>query len=89
MHVIWGKFDEHAQKLKTGLKVLGPNFCADICYWCDGRTIRQFEHCSVCGKGRFYGTALGLIVWNGPHSVPASESVVNQVLVASERAANE
>lgn len=80
MFVTYGTEQEHAKKLKTGLAKLGPSFLAEICWWCDGTTMRKFEHCSVCGKGRQYGSALGLLI----HNEPAPESVVNQVLVAAD-----
>ena len=80
MRVTWGTEDVHAKRLKAGLAALGPEFVAQICWWCDGTTKRKFEPCNVCGKGRFYGAALGLLIGNEP----APESVVNQVLVASE-----
>lgn len=83
MHVTWDEEDAHAAKLKAGLIVLGPSFVAQVCWWCDGTTRRKFEGCSVCGEGRVYGAALGLLIGNKP----APESVVNQVLVASDRAA--
>jgi hypothetical protein len=80
MYVQHDKREEHAAKLKAGLARLGPSFVARLCYWCEGNTMRNFEHCSVCGRGRFYGSALGLLICNEP----APESVVNQVLVAAE-----
>jgi hypothetical protein len=43
--------------------------------------MRNFEHCDVCCKGKFYGSALGLLIGN----MPAPDSVVNQVLVAAEK----
>lgn len=82
MHVPLDQMDEHAIKLRAGLAALGPDFVAEICYWCEGKTMRKCEHCSVCGLGEFYGTALGLLIGNRP----APESVVNQVLVAAARA---
>lgn len=42
--------------------------------------MRKFEHCRVCGEGRIYGAALGLLMG----TKPAPESVVNQVLVAAD-----
>lgn len=83
MHVTYGTTDLHAQKLKRGLAALGPDFCAILCWWCEGTTMRKHEHCTVCGEGKFYGSALGLLTPG--NSKPASESVVNQVLVAAER----
>lgn len=82
MHVTHGTTDLHAQKLKRGLAALGPDFCAFLCWWCKGTTMHGFEHCDVCGKGKFYGTALGLLTGNNE---PAGASVVNQVLVVAER----
>lgn len=82
MHVTLGNETKHADLLRKGLKILGPGFAAEICWWCNGTTMRNFEHCDVCGKGKPYGSALGLLVGG---SQPASESVVNQVLVAAER----
>lgn len=79
MHVPYGQGQVHADALRLGLSKLGPDFVAKICWWCDGTTVRKFEHCDVCGKGRFYGGALGLLIGNQP----APESVVNQVLVAA------
>ncbi len=79
MFVPYGDGEKHAERLKCGLAVLGPSFVAQICWWCDGTTTRKFEHCDVCGKGRLYGSALGLLIGNSP----APESVVNQVLVAA------
>ena len=81
MHVTYGEGDKHAERLKQGLAVLGPNFVAKLCWWCDGTTMRKFEPCNVCGKGRVYWAGLGLLIGNEP----APESVVNQVLVAAER----
>lgn len=83
MHVTYGEHAEHAEKLKRGLKVLGPDFAAFLCWWCEGTTMRKFECCNVCGKGVQYGCSLGLLTGD---SQPAAESVVNQVLVAAERA---
>lgn len=80
MHVPYDKRDEHAKLLRAGLTALGPNFLASICYWCEGDTMRNHEHCDVCGRDKPYGTALGLLMGNRP----APESVVNQVLVAAE-----
>lgn len=79
MHVTWGQFDQHAEKLKVGLAKLGPEFVAKICWWCDGTTQRKFQNCDVCGKGKVYGCSLGLLIGNEP----APESVVNQVLAAA------
>jgi hypothetical protein len=83
MHITYGTEREHAAALRRGLQCLGKEFLAEVCWWCDGTGTREFECCSVCGKGRPYGTALGLLTSD---SRPAPESVVNQVLVASERA---
>jgi len=82
MFVDLDKRTQHAAQLKRGLERLGPNFVATICYWCDGTTTHNFEHCHVCGAGKFYGTSLGLLINNKP----APDSVVNQVLVAGEAA---
>lgn len=79
MHVTFGQEEAHAASLKKGLERLGPGFLAAICWWCDGTTMRKCEHCTVCGKGRLYGSALGLLIGNEP----APESVVNQVLEAA------
>lgn len=81
MHITYGTESIHAAKLKAGLAKLGPSFVATICYWCDGTGHRKYECCDVCGRGRPYGTSLGLLINN----TPAPESVVNQVLVAAER----
>lgn len=81
MMVEWGKFDEHATALRLGLSRMVPGFHATICWWCDGTTVHKFECCDVCGKGRQYGTALGLLINNKP----APESVVNQVLEAAKK----
>lgn len=83
-HITYGDGPKHAEKLKRGLAALGPGFLAFLCWWCDGTGTRQFECCNVCGKGKQYGCSLGLLTGD---SKPASESVVNQVLVAAERAA--
>ncbi len=80
MHVTWGTEEEHAKKLKLGLSRLGNNFVAELCWWCEGTTQHKHEHCSVCGKDKPYGCALGLLINNKP----APESVVNQVLVAAD-----
>lgn len=80
MHITYGTETVHAEKLKRGLERLGDSFVARICYWCNGTGHHKFEYCSVCGKDKPYGTALGLLIGN----TPASESVVNQVLVAGE-----
>ena len=84
MRVPYGDGDKHAAKLKKGLEHLGVGFVAQLCYWCEGTTTRKFESCHVCGRGRVYGTSLGLLINNQP----APESVVNQVLVAAERLAH-
>lgn len=68
-------------KLIAGLAVLGSAFSAKLCWWCDGLTYRNYDHCDICGKDG-YGTAKGLLIENDP----APASVVNQVLVAAERA---
>jgi hypothetical protein len=81
MFVPYGEGKAHQAKLRRGLKALGPDFVAHLCWWCDGLTTRDFGHCDVCGKGRFYGSALGVLIGN----TPAPESVVNQILVAAER----
>lgn len=82
MHIAWDHQQEHAAKLQRGLALLGANFCAQICYWCKGETALIGEgHCHVCGNGKPYGTALGLLV-NGQ---PAPESVVNQVVIAGDQ----
>lgn len=81
MHVEWGKEDEHAGDLKRGLDVLGPEFVARICFWCEGRTTRKFSSCDVCGRGLIYGCSVGLLVGDKP----APESVVQQVLEAAKR----
>lgn len=82
-HIEYDKGGEHAAKLHRGLKILGPDFTAIICWWCKGTTYHCYEPCSVCGKGRNRWTGLGLLYY--PSSEPAPESVVNQVLVAAER----
>lgn len=81
MRIEWGKGEDHAGDLKRGLDVLGPNFVAIICWWCDGTTTRKFSPCDVCGKGLIYGCSVGLLVGNQP----APESVVQQVLEAAKR----
>ena len=81
MHVPHGEREAHAERLRRGLAALGPDFVASLCWWCDGTTTRNFDHCDVCGKGRMYGSALGLLIGDQP----APESVVNQVLVAALR----
>jgi hypothetical protein len=80
--IVFGEAKQHADKLKRGLKRLGSAYVAEICFWCDGKGTRKFEHCHVCGAGKFYGTALGLLINNKP----APDSVVNQVLLAAEAA---
>lgn len=82
MYVTFGEEGKHAEKLKRGLAVLGPEFYAYLCWWCEGTTRRKFEGCDICGKGKPYGCALGLLMGD---SVPAPTSVVNQVLVAAEK----
>lgn len=80
MHVTWDKQAEHAAALIRGLARLPAGFCAALCYWCKGHTALLGEgHCHVCGHGKFYGSALGLL---SPNGEPAPESVVNQVLIA-------
>ena len=79
MHIPYGEGEAHAERLKRGLSALGPDFVASLCWWCDGTTVRKFEPCNVCGRGRLYGSALGLLIGNEP----APESVVNQVLIAA------
>ena len=81
MHVTYGTEVEHQAKLKLGLQKLGKSFVAQLCWKCDGLTKAPFEPCSICGKGRYYGSSLGLLIGNEP----APESVVNQVLVAAEQ----
>lgn len=81
MIIPWGKGEEHAGKLRAGLVAMGPSYLASLCYWCEGTGIRNHEHCDVCGRGKPYGTALGLLM----DRVPAPDSVVNQVLIAAER----
>lgn len=86
-YIEYDKIKEHADKLKWGLSVLGPNFTAILCWWCNGTTYRNYRMCEVCGRDRVHGGALGLLykpIGNG-RSMPAPESVVNQVLVAAER----
>jgi rubrerythrin len=80
MHITYGTEKEHATKLKRGLKKLGNNFVAEICYWCEGTGRHDFEQCHVCGRDKQYGTSLGLLCG----LKPASDSVVNQVLIAGE-----
>lgn len=71
----------HQAALHRGLEVLGPDFVAQICWWCKGTTNHNYWGCEVCGPpGK--GSPLGLLVNNEP----APYSVVNQVLVAAERA---
>lgn len=79
MYVTSGSEDKHAERLRRGLIKLGPDFVATLCWWCRGRTQRHFKPCDVCGKGRHYGSSLGLLI----NSEPAPESVVAQVLVAA------
>lgn len=77
--------ERHAKQLKLGLTALGPEFLASLCYWCEGETSKggwsDYGHCQVCGRGKPYGTTLGLL----QGAQPAPESVVNQVLVAADR----
>lgn len=80
-HIPWNTTRQHADDLHAGLKALGPDFIAKICYWCNGTGTRGFEQCSECGRGKPYGTSLGLL----QGLAPAPDSVVNQVLVAAER----
>lgn len=68
----------HKLRLTRGLAKLGPDFCAQICWWCKGTTRHEYESCDVCGP--HYGMATGLLVF----SQPAPASVVNQVLIAGE-----
>lgn len=82
-HIAYGDGTKHALQLKGGLEALGPNFLAFLCWWCNGTGTHKFECCHVCGKGKQYGGSLGLLQGN---NMPASESVVNQVLVAAEKA---
>lgn len=80
MHVTYGDHTQHAEALTRGLKKMPPGFLAKLCWWCDGTTMRNYENCTVCGEGRPYGAALGLLTaWDKP----APESVVNQVLAAA------
>jgi len=78
--ITYGEEEAHAAKLRVGLAKLGPNFVAEVCWWCNGTGRHNYEHCDVCGKSKFYGTALGLLINNEP----APESVVNQVIVAAD-----
>jgi hypothetical protein len=81
MPIEWGKEHEYQGDLKRGLDVLGPDFVARICFWCDGMTKKDFAPCDVCGKGRIYFCSTGLLIGNEP----APDSVVNQVLEAAKR----
>jgi hypothetical protein len=78
--ITYGEEETHAAKLRAGLAKLSPQFVAEVCWWCDGTGRHKFEHCTVCGADKMYGTALGLLINNRP----APESVVNQVLVAAD-----
>ncbi len=80
MHITSGQEKIHAEKLKQGLIKLGSNYVAIICWWCEGKGFRKFEHCTVCGKNKPYATGLGVLINNQP----APESVVNQILVAAD-----
>lgn len=84
VYVQHGEEDAWVAKLSAGLVALGAEFLAQFCWWCHGTTRRDYEHCQVCGKYG-YGTAQGLLVGNEP----APASVINQVLVAAERAGDE
>lgn len=81
MFISIDKKDEHAKNLKIGLSKLGSGFTASLCYWCEGTTIRNFERCSVCGKGVPGWRGNGLL-W--PESSPAPDSVAYQVLNAAK-----
>jgi hypothetical protein len=78
-----GQERQHAAALKKGLAKLGPDFSAELCYWCEGTGLKKWSSCNICERGRPYGTALGLLYKGG--SRPAPESVVNQVLEAAKR----
>lgn len=81
MHVPYGEGPAHAERLKRGLARLGPEFAASLCWWCEGTTVRKFEHCDICwDKHLGYGSALGMLIGKAP----AGQSVVNQVLVAAD-----
>lgn len=82
MHVHYDESVAHAERLVRGLAVLGPNFLAKLCWWCNGTTRHNFECCDVCAHERTYGMGLGLLLCGKP----APESVVNQVLMAAESA---
>lgn len=77
MFIPHDEVEAYTARLDRGLKALGSNFLASLCWWCKGTTRHNFEHCDICGK-HGYGSATGLLVCNEP----APASVVNQVLVA-------
>jgi hypothetical protein len=81
MYVQYDERKNYAEKLKAGLAKMPANFTAILCWWCEGTTIHDYDHCSVCGHGKFYGSNNGLL-W--PDSKPASDSVAYQVLNAAE-----
>lgn len=82
MFIPFDEADAHKDKLERGLKVLGPEFLAQLCWWCNGATYHRYERCEVCSKdGCNYVLPTGLLV--GSNSAPLS--VVNQVLVAAEK----
>lgn len=80
MLIPFDRREEYAKTLKAGLRALGPEFTAIVCWWCDGTGVRNFEHCGVCGRGVHYACNNGLL-W--PGSVPAPDSVAHQVINAA------
>lgn len=78
-HVTYGNEQLHADALRRGLRVLGHDYLASICHWCNGHTIKNLVQCSVCCDGNWTGHGL---LQGGR---PASFSVVNQVLEAATR----
>lgn len=83
MFVPWTEREQHQAALRKGLEALGSDFTAQLCYWCEGTTVRKYESCAVCGRDTQYGCALGLLY--KATLKPAPESVVNQVLEAAKR----
>lgn len=80
MYIPFEKRKSHAEQLKLGLSKMPDNFTATLCWWCEGTTAKNYEHCSVCGHATGYANNNGLL-W--PGSVPARDSVAYQVLNAA------
>lgn len=86
-YIPFEKQDEYAMKLYKGLNMLKEDFVARLCPICQGKTRYEQTYCDgpngyFKSRGRCdYCGETGLMVG----SKPASESVLNQVLLAAEK----